>query len=235
MIKIGEGSNGSIYVNTNNSTTVIKIIEDFGNSDELKILHKLKNVDISPKVLKTYLNISKNILTIEMERLDGTLAELILKGLSLDDRKELHMNLTDLVNDLNKDLKICHNDINLNNIMYKQFGKYVRLYLIDFSRSSFINKHSCSDLNSLDKMIKKLPISKATNRRFNFIAKHPDNLIKEFQQISLLKNSPSTPTKGSPKTPTKESHKTPTKESPKTPRKRSPKTPVTRIKKKLKM
>ena len=40
MIEIGKGSNGAVYIQTNNSTTVFKVIKGFKKnvSDELKVI-----------------------------------------------------------------------------------------------------------------------------------------------------------------------------------------------------
>lgn len=58
----------------------------------------------------------------------------------------------DLVDKLH-DNDICHNDLHVRNIMYKKLNNgSIRLYLIDFDRSTFKNQFCRKDINNMSKL-----------------------------------------------------------------------------------
>lgn len=83
------------------------------------------------------------ILKITMENLDGDMNK--LSGMSGMDKPKLDRAINELIKSFHN-TGYCHGDISPENIMYKKIGdNEYRLYLIDFTRSSKLNKNSCRD------------------------------------------------------------------------------------------
>ena len=82
------------------------------------------------------------ILKITMDKLDGDMNK--LSGMTGMDKPKLDRAINDLIVGFHK-TGYCHGDISPQNIMYKEIGpnKY-RLYIIDFTRSSKLNRN-CRD------------------------------------------------------------------------------------------
>ena len=148
--QLGSGRSGVTYLSKHN--TVVKIGKIPVNNNRIQnhkavdiLTHELMitkfagNINIGPKLYKSDVVVHKEeiYIVLEMEKMDGTLKELLenkrvsskVKNKSLDDTLQL-------VNKLHS-YNLCHKDLgNLDNIMYKKVDNKYIMRLIDFGDSS---------------------------------------------------------------------------------------------------
>ena len=121
--------------------------------NEVLILEKLNDTNISPKLYEYFLSIDKNnlILSLVQEKMDMSLSNWLDNGNILNHYHKKQLN--DKMQKLH-DFNIIHNDINPTNILVKEIDNNIDLYIADFGFSNFFNniidEHKQTDNKALN-------------------------------------------------------------------------------------
>lgn len=120
-------------INININNTIYSLI------NEILIMEKLNNSNISPKIYDYFIYLSKNKhkLYIIQEKMDYSLNTWIKKGNILTTSKKIE--ILNITKQLHK-LKIIHNNINYNNIQVKIINNNPIFYLSNFRQSKLYPK-----------------------------------------------------------------------------------------------
>jgi tRNA A-37 threonylcarbamoyl transferase component Bud32 len=166
---IGQGVSGKVFlidkypdkILKNINITNYNIDEGFGfntlNSliNEILIMEKLNDTNISPKLYEYFLCTDKNnlILSLVQEKMDMSLSNWLDNGniLNYSHKKQLIDKIQKLHN-----LDIAHKDIHSGNILIKKLDDSIDLYIADFGISKYFNniiedykKYDINNINDL--------------------------------------------------------------------------------------
>ena len=153
MKKMAEGKNGVVYSVKQHPGRVVKVRQSKNKEaleTEEEITVMASKAGIGAEIFRTAVlrHSQTYILVIEMEQMDGTLADYLNKPGANSTYAILQVqHLVMLLHDLD----ICHKDLHMNNIMYKTtFTGEVQFKLIDFSRAE-IGANCAENRNALNK------------------------------------------------------------------------------------
>ena len=117
---------------------------------EMRIQQKASELGVAIPIIDSWISDSQQSGFIVMDRLNDGLSDEI-REMALEEQNSTVLNILDLVIKLNN-AGILHNDIRLENIVYKIVPDGRRWYLIDFGMSMFVD--SCDDdIRRLENMI----------------------------------------------------------------------------------